>query len=113
MIVLAPYFASFINANKEPNEVFQSAAWCTFGGSFKVFILDQILCSRSLFSFTCGLVQVTFQMNLETFLIRSGKIGRSSESSLNFQQPAPLSWYICTDRWFGCEFFNAYCRFAG
>ena len=33
-------------------------------------------------------------MHLETFLIRSGKIGRSSESSLNLQQPVPLSCYL-------------------
>ena len=85
MLVLAPYFASF-NANKEPNDVFQSAAWCTLGGSFKV--LFPIKFSVHVTGrFTCGLVQVNFQMHLETVLISSGKIGRSSESSLNLQQP--------------------------
>ena len=76
MLVLAPYFASFINANKKPNEVFQSAAWCTLGGSFKVLfpIKLSVHVTRR---FTCGLVQVNFQMHLETFLIRSAKIAEA------------------------------------
>ena len=90
MLVLAPYFASLI---KELNDVFQSAAWCTLGGSSKVLFPIKFsfhVAGR----FTCGLVQFNFQMHLETFLIRSGKIGRSSKSSFNLQQPVPLSCYL-------------------